>query len=212
MPGTSTTSWRERPGDKPFCFWLGGQEPHRPYEVGAGVRAGKRLEDVVVPKYFPDNRAVRSDMLDYAQEVEWFDTHLVRALDLLEKKGELENTLIAVTSDHGMPFPRVKGQIYDAGFRIPLAVRWGKNIQGGRVVDDFINTRDFAPTWLEAAGVEQAGTMTGSSFLKVLTSGGAARWMRRATRCWWRRSGTTWGGRTTRGIRCGRSARRSICT
>ncbi len=161
----------ERPGGKPFCFWLGGTEPHRAYEPGSGLRAGKRLEDVVVPKYLPDNRTVRSDMLDYALEVEWFDKHVVRALDLVEKRGELDNTLVVVTSDHGMPFPRVKGQIYDAGFRIPLAVMWGTNIKAGRVMDDFINTRDFAPTFCEAAGVEAAGTMTGASFLKVLTSG-----------------------------------------
>lgn len=160
----------ERPAGKPFCFWLGGQEPHRAYEPGSGLRAGKRLEDVVVPKYFPDNRTVRSDMLDYALEVEWFDRHLVRALDSLEKRGELDNTLVVVTSDHGMPFPRVKGQIYDAGFRIPMAAMWGSRIQAGRVVDDFINTRDFAPTFCEAAGVEAAGTMTGASFLKVLTA------------------------------------------
>lgn len=161
----------QKPAGSPFCFWMGGQEPHRAYEPGSGLRAGKRLEDVTVPKYFPDTPAVRSDMLDYALEVEHFDSHIMRALDLLEKKGELDNTMVVVTSDHGMPFPRVKGQIYDAGFHIPLAVCWGKNIQPGRVIEDFINTRDFAPTFLEAAGVAPSGTMTGTSFLPILTSG-----------------------------------------
>lgn len=164
---------QQKPVDKPFCFWLGGHEPHRAYEPGSGLRAGRKLADVEVPKYLPDNRVTRSDLLDYGLEVEWFDQQLGRALRVLEEAGELDNTLIAVTSDHGMPFPRVKGQIYEHGFHIPLALRWGKNMQGGRVIDDFINTRDFAPTFLQAAGVEPVGSMTGRSFLDVLTSGKA---------------------------------------
>ena len=123
-----------------------------------------------MPAYLPDNPTVRGDLLDYALEVEYFDSQVGRALKKLEELGELDNTLVVMTSDHGMPFPRVKGQIYEAGYHIPLAVRWGKNIAGGRVVDDFINTRDFAPTFLEAAGVPVAGSMTGKSFLDVLRS------------------------------------------
>ncbi|MBI1897917.1 MAG: sulfatase [Acidobacteria bacterium] len=158
----------QRPKDAPFCFWLGTHEPHRAYEQGSGVRAGRRPGDVKVPAYLPDNRITRSDMLDYALEVEWFDTHVGRALAALEKRGELDNTLVLVTSDHGMPFPRVKGQIYEDGFHIPMAVRWGANIPRGRVVEDIINARDFAPTFLEAAGLPIPRTMTGRGFIDVL--------------------------------------------
>lgn len=160
----------KKPKDQPFCFWMGGQEPHRPYDAGSGIRAGRKLADVQVPAYLPDHPTVRKDLLDYGLEVEWFDAHLGRVLKKLEEIGELDNTLIVVTSDHGMPFPRVKGQIYEAGFHIPLAIRWGKNVPAGRVVDDFINTRDFAPTFLEAAELQPAGTMTGHSFVSVLKS------------------------------------------
>jgi N-sulfoglucosamine sulfohydrolase len=160
----------QRPAGKPFSFWMGFQEPHRVYEDGSGVRAGKTLASVKVPKYLPDAPVVRSDMLDYAVEVEWCDTHLGRTLALLEKAGELDNTFVVVTSDHGMPFPRVKGQIYEHGFHLPLAIRWGKNMTAGRVVEDFINVRDFAPTFLELAGVEKAKTITGRSFLDVVKS------------------------------------------
>jgi arylsulfatase A-like enzyme len=163
----------QRPKESPFCFWLGAQEPHRAYEEGSGERAGRDIAGVTVPKYFPDHRVVRSDLLDYALEVEWVDRHLGLALEALEKSGELDNTLIVVTSDHGMPFPRVKGQIYEDGFHIPMAVRWGAQVKGGRVVDDFINFRDLAPTFLEAAGLKPAPTMTGKSFLGVLKSGQA---------------------------------------
>lgn len=171
--GNFTEFLAQRPKGKPFCFWLGGHEPHRVYEDGSGIRAGKHPADVVVPAYLPDNKIVRSDMLDYAVEVEWFDQHTGRAMAELEKIGELDNTLIVVTSDHGMPFPRVKGQIYEDGFHVPLAMRWGAQMKGGRVIDDFINVRDYAPTFLAAAGLQPASTMTGRSFLDVLKSGKA---------------------------------------
>ncbi len=161
----------QRPAGKPFCFWMGSTEPHRVYEEGAGLRAGKRLADVKVPSYWPDSNLIKSDILDYALEVESNDQHLGRVIETLERAGELDNTMIVVTSDHGMPFPRVKGQIYEDGFHIPLAIRYGKNIVPGRVIDDFINTRDFAPTFLELAGLKAPATMTGKSFLDVLKSG-----------------------------------------
>jgi N-sulfoglucosamine sulfohydrolase len=158
----------ERKPGQPFCFWLGGHEPHRPYEDGAGRRAGRDPARVVLPPYFPDSPVVRSDMLDYALEVEWFDATLGKILDQLEKIGELDDTLVLVTSDHGMPFPRVKGQIYEAGFRLPMAVRWGRRVKPGRVIDDFINVRDVAPTFLEAAGLKPPTSMSGRSFLGAL--------------------------------------------
>jgi len=160
----------KRQAGQPFCFWLGPTEPHRAYEEGSGVRAGKKIADVKLPAYYPNSPLIKSDFLDYALEVEWFDQHLGRALALLEKSGELDHTLIVVTSDHGAPFPRIKGQIYEAGYHIPLAIRWGKGVRPGRVVDDFINVRDFMPTFLELAGVKKPETVSGRSFVDVLKS------------------------------------------
>ena len=123
-----------------------------------------------MPKYYPDNATIRGDLLDYAVEVEWFDSHLGKMLEQLEAAGELENTIVVVTSDHGMPFPRVKGQIYEDGFHIPLAIRWGAKVKGGRELEDFVNVRDFAPTWLELCDVAAPETMTGRSFAPALLS------------------------------------------
>ncbi|MDX2152918.1 MAG: sulfatase [Bryobacteraceae bacterium] len=157
-----------RPAGRPFCFWMGGYEPHRVYEAGAGIRAKRDPRAVRVPAYYPDQPLIRSDLLDYAMELEHFDSHLGRALTALEQRGELENTLVAVTSDNGMPFPRAKAHIYEDGFHLPLAVRFGGQAAGGRTVTDFIQMRDFAPTFLEAAGVDRPASMTGRSFLDVL--------------------------------------------
>ena len=161
---------QQKPKDKPFCFWMGITDPHRAYELNSGVRLGKRLADVKVPSYLPDIAPVRSDLADYAVEVEWADTFIGKALATLEGRGELEHTLIVVTSDHGMPFPFVKGQIHEDGFRLPLAMRWGNVIKPGRVVEDFINVRDFAPTYLEIAGLKPHAQMTGRSLAAILRS------------------------------------------
>ena len=160
----------KRPKDKPFCFWLGMHEPHRGYELNSGVRLGKKLPDVTVPSYLPDMSVVRGDLADYAIEVEWGDAVIGKALAALEASGQLDNTLVVVTSDHGMPFPYVKGQIHEDGFRLPLAMRWGKGIKPGRVVEDFINVRDFAPTYLELAGLKPHAQMTGRSLVSILRS------------------------------------------
>lgn len=104
---------------------MGFKEPHRSYELDSGVRFGKKLTDVKVPAYLPDNDVVRGDLADYAIEVESADAHIGRALKMLEDAGVIDDTLVIVTSDHGMPFPRVKGQIYEDGFHLPLAIGAG---------------------------------------------------------------------------------------
>src|SRR5581483_12406250 len=60
----------QRDKSKPFCFWMGFHEPHRPYEWNSSARFGKKLEDVKVPKFLPDTEIVRRDLLDYSVEVE----------------------------------------------------------------------------------------------------------------------------------------------
>lgn len=164
---------KQRPKGKPFSFWMGFNEPHRGYELNSGVRFGKKLADVTVPSYLPDTPTVRGDLADYAIEVEWADSYIGKALATLEASGELENTLVIVTSDHGMPFPYVKGQIHEDGFKLPLAMRWGKGIKPGRVVEDFINVRDLAPTYLELAGLKPHAQMTGRSLAGLLRSPGS---------------------------------------
>ena len=161
------------PGGEPFCFWFGSTDPHRPYVKGSGVRSGKKLEDVAVPPFLPDAAEVRSDILDYYVEVERFDRGVGEMLKLLRERGVLDNTMVVITSDNGMPFPRAKANLYDYGTRLPLAISWPARVRGGRVVDDFISFADFAPTFLEAAGLEPPSAMTGRSFLPLLTSGKA---------------------------------------
>ena len=167
-----------RPDGQPFCFWYGSTEPHRAYEFEAGINyGGKKLNEIdEVPAFWPDVDTIRTDMLDYAFEIEYFDLHLQRMLQMLEELGELENTLVIVTADNGMPFPRIKGQVYEYSNHLPLAVMWPDGIKNpGRVVHDFVNFIDFAPTYLELAGLtaEKVGMqpVTGKSLTDILFSG-----------------------------------------
>ncbi|HLN54863.1 MAG TPA: sulfatase [Bacteroidales bacterium] len=163
---------------KPFCFWYGSTEPHRKYEYGSGInKGGKKIEDIDrVYSFWPATDTVKTDMLDYAYEIEYFDNHLERMLKILEEKGELENTIVIVTADNGMPFPRIKGQAYDFSNHLPMAIMWPQKIKNpGRQVNDFISLIDITPTILEAAGIDsvQSGMkpVTGRSLMNIFLSG-----------------------------------------
>jgi len=157
----------ERGDDQPFAFWFGALEPHYPYR-GHDWSGSERLADVGVPGYLPATAGIRSELLDYYFEIEWFDAQLGQLIETLTQRGELDDTIIVVTSDNGMAAPRAKASLYDAGTRVPLAIRWGMRAPGGRVVEDFVNLIDIAPTFLEAAGLSVPADMTGRSLLPIL--------------------------------------------
>ena len=159
---------KARPKGQPFCFWWGSSDPHRPYDPGSGAAAGVDPARVAVPGCLPDHPTVRADVADYLGEVQRFDRELGEAITLLEQAGELDNTLVVVTSDHGMPFPRGKSNLYDLGTRVPLAVRWPTGAKPGRTVADFVSLTDLAPTILQAAGLVPPPDMTGRSLLPLL--------------------------------------------
>lgn len=165
------------PSDTPWCFWYGATEPHRGYEYQVGVnKGGKQLSDIDrVPNYWPDTEIVRHDMLDYAYEVEHVDRHLARMLAELDRRGQLDHTLVIYTSDHGMPFPRVKGYAYHHSNHVPLAIRWPQGIASpGRVIDDFVDFADLAPTVLDLAGIDPADSgmvaIAGNSWRAIFES------------------------------------------
>jgi len=157
----------EKPKDQPFTFWFGSSDPHREYVPNTGIQLGMKLQDVIVPGFFPDNDCVRNDILDYYFEIERFDRESGQLIALLKEMGELDNTIIVMTSDNGMPFPRAKANLYDYGTRMPLVIRWPEKIKPGTVVNEFVNFVDFAPSFVEAAGLSQ-NSMFGQSLWGLL--------------------------------------------
>ncbi|MGY8694916.1 MAG: sulfatase family protein, partial [Verrucomicrobiia bacterium] len=147
---------KEVDADEPWFFWYGAKEPHRRYEYGSGQKlGGKSIDDIdEVPGFWPDNEVIRNDMLDYGLEIEHADRHLGRMIASLEERGLLENTLVVMTSDNGMPFPRGKAQEYEYSNHMPLAMMWPAGIRNpGRVVEDMVSFIDLAPTFLDVAGI-----------------------------------------------------------
>ncbi|MFN7930276.1 MAG: sulfatase [Blastocatellia bacterium] len=163
-----TEFYAQAPKDKPFCFWFGTSDPHRPYEKDSGVQSGMKPESVTVPPQFPDTMEVRKDILDYYYEVQRMDRDAGAILKRLEADGKLNNTLVVWTSDNGMPFPRSKANLYNFGTHMPLAVRWPGKVKAGQVVNDFVSLTDVAPTMLAAAGLNPLFAMTGRSWMNLL--------------------------------------------
>ncbi|HLV00126.1 MAG TPA: sulfatase/phosphatase domain-containing protein, partial [Acidobacteriota bacterium] len=150
--------------------WFGSTDPHRPYEEGSGGSSGIDADRIQVPPFLPDADSVRADIADYYFEVERFDREVGELLEELERRGELGNTVLVITSDNGMPFPRAKANLYDAGVRVPLIAWWPGHFPGERRIDDFVSLTDLAPTFLELAGQDVPSEMTGRSLVDLLTN------------------------------------------
>jgi arylsulfatase A-like enzyme len=161
-----------KPG-QPFCYWFGPTNTHRKWIKGSGKKLwGIEPEQLKgkMPAFLPDVPEVREDFADYLGEAQAVDAALGVLLARLAEIGELDNTLIAVSGDHGPPgFPHGKCNLYDFGSSVSLAVR-GPGVTGGRVVDDLITLADLAPTFLEAGGLTPPAVMTGRSLVALLRS------------------------------------------
>jgi N-sulfoglucosamine sulfohydrolase len=164
----------DRKAGEPWCYWYGPTQVHRPFVKGSGKELWGIDPDSLkgrLPKFLPDNEVVRGDVADYLGEVQSLDASVGVLLAELEATGELENTMIVMSGDHGLAgVSHGKCNLYDFGTNVALAVRWGAKVPGGRVVDDFVNLMDLAPTFLEAAGEKPPEVMTGRSVMNVLTS------------------------------------------
>jgi len=162
---------KETPAGRPFCYWFGSTNPHRPYVPGGWRKSGRwTLADAEVPAYLPDTPEIRGDILDYYAAIEAYDRESAAILKVLDEAGLAANTLVVMTSDNGMSFPRAKCNLYDWGTRMPLAIRWPQRVKRGQVSDSFVSQTDFAPTFLAAAGINKAAAMTGESLLNMDTA------------------------------------------
>ena len=163
----------DRQPGQPFCYWFGPTNVHRKWIKGSGKALwGLDPDDLQgkMPPFLPDVHEVREDLVDYFGEILAFDAAVGLLVDEVRKAGELDNTLIVISGDHGAPgFPHGKCNLYDFGTGVCLAIA-GPGVRGGRVVDDFVNLTDLAPTFLEAGGVAVPEVMTGRSLWPVLKS------------------------------------------
>ncbi len=156
---------------KPFFYWLGNTDTATkagklPYLADA--KAKLDASKLTVPPELPDCPEVRYDLMNYYGGVMKLDDEAAQAIALLEKSGELDNTVIIYTSDNGWQMPRGLANCYDSGSRVPLAIRWGKNLAAGREVEEFVNVADLGPTFLELAGLAPPAEMTMHSIKNLM--------------------------------------------
>jgi len=158
---------------KPWHYFFGPTTTHRVWVKGSGKKLWNLEPDSLkgkLPRFLPDVAEVREDVADYLGECQAVDAYVGVLLECLEKAGQVDNTLIVLSGDHGMPgVTSGKCNLYDMGVSIPLIIRvpGGK---GGRIVDDFVRLPDLAPTFTEIAGVTPPGNLYGKSLLPLLAS------------------------------------------
>lgn len=163
--------------DKPFSFWMGIREPHRPLRDDDGSRFGGMPRAAYLPDHLPATRNVINNLQGYLEEIEQIDRDIGASLALLADRGLLDNTIVMVSSDNGMPFARAKMNNYLLGVQVPLLVYWPAGMHGGRDVPQVVSLTDVAPTLLQAARIDIPSQMTGKSLLPLIR-GGTAPWSR----------------------------------
>lgn len=155
--------------EKPVYLQIGCFETHRPFDYGD--TAPDDEHGTFVPGYLADTPETVADLNAFQGAVRRFDEGLGRVLDLLRELNLVENTLLIVTTDHGIAFPRAKGTLYDPGIETMLFCRWPGVISGGARLTEMISNVDILPTILEATRIPVPAAVQGRSFLSLLSGG-----------------------------------------
>ena len=160
---------------KPFCLNLNISDPHKPFYGEDGrmeVNKPSRVftaEEVPVPGFLFDDPAVRKELALYYSSVRRADDSLGQILRALRESGEEDRTLIFFLSDHGMPLPFAKTQLYFHSTRTPWMIRWPGVTKAGSVDDrHLISAVDMLPTLLDITGLPHPAGMDGRSFATIL--------------------------------------------
>lgn len=160
---------------KPFCLNINISDPHKPFwnedgrpEVNKPSRIFTAAE-VPVPGFLFDDPAVRAELALYYSSVRRGDDCLGEILRALKESGSDERTAIIFLSDHGMPLPFAKTQLYFHSTRTPWMVRWPGVTKPGTVEDQhLVSGVDFLPTLLDIVGLPHPKGMDGRSFAPIL--------------------------------------------
>jgi N-sulfoglucosamine sulfohydrolase len=153
-----------RAGDKPLFLVVATDNPHVPWPKNEGYDPVK----VDLPPYLADTEVTRQVRAQYFTDVTDVDKTLGECLKSLRKHGLEENTLFIYVSDHGPQWPFGKWNLYDAGIRVPMVVRWPGKVSKGEKTNVYLPLLDFLPTLMEVAGGKAPAGLDCKSFLPVL--------------------------------------------
>ena len=172
--GRSTTRGIEKAKSegKPFCLNINISDPHKPFwGPNDGHPASKvyTADEVPIPGFLFDDPAVRKELALYYTSVRRADDCVGSILKALEESGEADNTFVMFLSDHGMPLPFAKTQLYHHSTWTPLIVKWPGKTKAGSVDErHMVSAVDFFPTLCDVIGVEHPEGMDGRSFEPLL--------------------------------------------
>lgn len=117
---------------------------------------------------------------DYLRCIKSIDDEVGRLIAYLEKEGLMDNTIIVYTSDQGFNMGEHgwfdKRFMYEESFRTPLIIRYPAKVKAGGVCDALVQNIDFAPTYLDMAGVEKPDYMEGTSLAPLWDGNTPADW------------------------------------
>jgi N-sulfoglucosamine sulfohydrolase len=156
----------ERAGSaEPFFLSVGFFETHREYFEPSSVRDAlySRPPDNIV-----DNATTRRDMASFKASARSLDQGVGTVLNALEENGLTEQTLVILTTDHGLAYPDAKATMYDRGIGIMLLMRGPGGFDKGRVFDTMVSHLDIYPTLCDIAGVEQPDWLEGQSLVPLV--------------------------------------------
>lgn len=149
---------------QPLCLVLGASSPHVNWRPGSTYD----LQKVRLPPYLVDTAETRSAMTRYYTEITLMDTRLGQCLKSIKKYGFEKNTIFIYISDQGAEWPHAKWNLYDAGIRVPMLIRWPGKVTPASVCKAMISLADLLPTFIELAGARPPTDIDGRSFLSVI--------------------------------------------
>ena len=162
---------------QPFFLSINISDPHKPF--WSKVRGGGEdpyipskiftADEVPVPGFLFDDPEVREELALYYSSVRRADDCLEAVLQALKKSGEWDNTMLVFLSDHGMPLPFAKTQLYHHSTRTPLMVRIPGVTKAGKVdKQHMVSVLDLLPTVLDTLKIEKPTRLDGRSFYPIL--------------------------------------------
>jgi N-sulfoglucosamine sulfohydrolase len=173
--------------DKPFFLYFCTDDPHRgpdnesedwtlPNKFGNRENGYPGIstvtyqpEEVIVPKFLPDNLECRKELAQYYQSVSRIDQGFGKLMQMLENSGKTDNTIVIYISDNGIAFPGAKTTVYEPGINLPCIIKDPKLDKKGIVNHAVITWVDLTPTILDMAGADVLKMVFhGKSFKQVL--------------------------------------------
>lgn len=159
------------PRTQPFYLDVGFIETHRVFHQVDRSKSG--AEDArygMPPAVLPDTPETRQDMADFKASARVLDDAMGKILDALDEHGMSENTLVVLTTDHGIAFPHMKCNLTDHGTGVLLIVRGPASaaaLRGGKVVDALVTHLDVYPTVCDVTGIEHPDWLQGKSLIPL---------------------------------------------